>query len=168
MTSDVERRLERLEHIDAARAVQARYAEVIDDWNIDRLDEVFSGDALVIAPGRRIEGLAAIKEWYAAVHREDPSARRHFITNVAVTAVDAGEVTLAAAFIYVAGTDGRSIIGWGRYVDVVAIVSGEARIVSKSIVVDHRGPVDASWGEALVAISTLPGDGPPNGDTPSE
>jgi len=149
MPDDLAERLQRLELIEQARAAQARYAEVIDRWDIDGLAEVFAPDAVLTAPGRRFDGLQAIQGFYRSVVAADPSRRRHFITNVAVVDADDHQVTLAAAFIYVTGTGGLSIIGWGRYVDTFTLVDGQIWITAKDITVDHRGPVEATWGETL-------------------
>ncbi|HEY7627285.1 MAG TPA: nuclear transport factor 2 family protein [Ilumatobacteraceae bacterium] len=150
MTDDLIARLERLEHIERARAVQACYADIIDQWDIDRLGEVFAGDAVLAASNRRFEGLDAIRGFYRDVHSSDPSRRRHFITNVAVVAANAHEVTLAASFIYVAGTDGESSLGWGRYRDTFRRVGDDVLMTGKDITVGYRGPVSASWGAALL------------------
>jgi 3-phenylpropionate/cinnamic acid dioxygenase small subunit len=153
MTSDesVDRRVRRLELVEEARATQARYADLIDAWDVDALGDVFAADAVLTAPGRRFEGLGAIQAFYRDVLHGDPSARRHFLTNVAVLDADTDVVRLGARFIYVAGTEGESIIGWGRYVDTLARCEAGVRIVSKEISVEHRGPVSASWGSTLSA-----------------
>jgi len=146
---DLEATVRRLELIDAARTLQARYAETIDTQAYDRLGEVFAAHAVVTAPGRRHEGLDAIVEFYRSVAKADTSGRRHFITNTQVMAADTQTVSLTGTFIYVAGTAGESVLGWGRYADEFALVDGNLRCVAKDIHVEYRGPVTAGWGVAL-------------------
>jgi len=146
---DLEATVRRLELIEASRTVQARYAETIDAQAYDRLSDVFAPHAVVAAPGRRYEGIDAIVEFYRAVAVADPAGRRHFITNTQVMAADTQTVSLTATFLYVAGTGGDSVLGWGRYTDDFALVDGNLRCVAKDIQVEYRGPVTAGWGAAL-------------------
>lgn len=149
MVDDLAARVARLELIEVARALQARYVEVIDAQAFERLGEVFAPDAVVTAPGRRYAGLDEITGFYASVHTSDPSRRRHFITNVEVEqpAGDHVVVALRSVFLYTAGTGGESIIGWGTYRDRFVGVDGQLRIGAKQIDVEWRGPLSRGWGE---------------------
>jgi hypothetical protein len=150
VTGDLAARVERLELIEAARSLQARYADVIDAQAFGRLGEVFAPDAVVTAPGRRYVGLDAITAFYVEVHASDPSRRRHFVTNLEVdeSGADQGVVALRSVFLYTAGTGGESIIGWGTYRDSFVLVDGWLRIGSKQIEVEWRGPLSPGWGAA--------------------
>ncbi len=138
-------RLQRLENIEAARDLQARYADAVDGADMGALAAVFAPDAVLTAPGRRFEGREQVMDFYRAAAAADPSDRRHFITNVRVVAADATAVTLQAYFLYTAGTEGASILGWGRYVDEFSMVDGGLVMSAKDISIDWRGPVEASW-----------------------
>jgi 3-phenylpropionate/cinnamic acid dioxygenase small subunit len=139
-------RVRRLELIEEARGLLARYAELIDARAVDQLSSIFADDIVLTMPGRRFEGVARVIDFYRDASVNDPSERRHFVTNVHVAASDETAVTLASRFIYTAGTDGESVLGWGRYLDTFATFGAELRLAAKDIVVEHRGPVDATWG----------------------
>jgi 3-phenylpropionate/cinnamic acid dioxygenase small subunit len=139
-------RVHRLELIEDARGLLARYAELIDAQAVDELSSIFADGIVLTMPGRRFEGVASVIGFYREAVASDPSDRRHFVTNVRVAAADETAITLASRFIYTAGTGGESVLGWGRYLDTFALVGSELRLATKDIVVDHRGPVEATWG----------------------
>ena len=151
MSDDLSARLSRLETIEASRDLLAEYAAAVDGQDLDRLARVFAPDAVLTAPGRRFEGVDAIVEFYRTAFADDPSPRRHFVTNVRVDAATATTAALSAYFLYTAGTAAKSILGWGRYTDRYGLVGTDLRMTSKDIVVDFRGPVEATWGAAVTA-----------------
>ena len=147
-------RLARLETIEAARGLLAAYAQLVDDRDVDGLAAIFSRDAVLTASGRPYDGRDAVLDFYRRAFAADPSGRRHFVTNVRVVDASAAMVTLSAYLLFTAGTGGDSVLGWGRYRDRVDVVDGTKLITAKDIVVDHRGPVQATWGPALTGTVT--------------
>jgi uncharacterized protein (TIGR02246 family) len=146
---DLPARLERLETVEAARGLVALYADAVDAQDFDALAGLFAPDAVVTARGRHIEGRDAIVDFYRAVFADDPSTRRHFVTNVRVVDASPTSATLASYFLFFAGSGGESILGWGRYLDRCARFGAHARFSSKDIEVAFRGPVAAAWGAGV-------------------
>jgi uncharacterized protein (TIGR02246 family) len=149
VSDDLDARVQRLEMIEAARSLLAAYADAVDAQDFDALSGLFTPDAVLTAGARRIAGRDAIVEFYRAVFTDDPSTRRHFITNVRVTDASSTDVTLASYFLYLAGTGGESILGWGRYVHRCTRDGQDVRMNTKQIDIGFRGPVAAAWGAAL-------------------
>jgi hypothetical protein len=69
---------------------------------------------------------------------------------VAVVSADDQLVLLRSRFIYTAGTGGESVLGWGRYTDRFGVIDGAVRLTHKDIVVEHRGPIGATWAAAFI------------------
>ena len=69
----------------------ARYGDAIDDRDWERLDEIFTPDAvfdLTAVGGRRLAGLAAIKEFMDG-YAHHPKA--HLMTNISVDETPSGD-----------------------------------------------------------------------------
>ena len=148
--SQLAERVARLETIERARGLIADYAEAVDRQNLAALARVFGPEAVLTTPGRTFEGITAITEFYRTTFADDPSARRHFVTNVRVDDASSTTASFTSYFLYTAGTRGESVLGWGRYTDLFAYLDAdrcELRLASKHIEIDHRGPVAATWAD---------------------
>ena len=152
MSDDLSVRLRRLETIEAARGLVAEYANTVDERDLDRFSRIFSPDAVLSAGDTRHEGIDAIVEFFRTRFASDPTDRRHFVTNVRVVDASPTAATLTSYFLFTAGTNGESVLGWGRYTDRFAPADGELRFVAKHIAVEFRGPVDATWGGVIPGV----------------
>ncbi len=143
--TDVAALLARLETIEVARNLIARYAEIVDAKDPDGFASIFAAEMLLTTPTRRHEGISDVTDYFRGTFESDPTPRRHFISNTHVTADDAEHASARSYFIYTATTAGESIIGWGKYTDRFERVDGELRFASKHIEVEFRGPVTSGW-----------------------
>jgi 3-phenylpropionate/cinnamic acid dioxygenase small subunit len=90
----------------------ARYGDTIDDAQYERLDRVFTADAVFDVNGTLHEGLEAIRHFVEVVARHP---RCHLITNVRVDETDDG-VVVSSRIVSVRPDGVRT----GRYRDHVA------------------------------------------------
>lgn len=154
MNDDLAVRLARMEMAEAARSLVAAYAMAADARDPEAAAALFTDDA-VVAGSRRHEGRDAIFTYYRDAFGVTPCDHRHFITTVRVSELTADEAVVDAYFIHVTASAGTSILGWGRYHDRVRLVDGRALFAEKHIAMDHTGPLDKGWADAMaVAVST--------------
>jgi hypothetical protein len=145
---DIIARLERLELIEAARAVTARYGRVIDAKDVAGLDGVFSHDVVLRLPSGDHRGLDSVREFFARAFT-DQGTRRHFVTNQIAEVTGDDEVRVQSYFLFISADD-RSVIGWGAYDDTVRGRGDGARITDKAIVVDVHTDLQRGWARAPV------------------
>jgi uncharacterized protein (TIGR02246 family) len=129
----LEERLDRLETIEAAREVLARYADACDAQDLDAVVGLFAPDAVLDIPGQPYQGTDEVRAFYQQAWEADPSQKSHFITNVKTRWLGPGRVAVDCYFLYTAAGDATSVLGWGEYQDVVSTAAGPASFERKSI-----------------------------------
>ena len=140
-----EQRLERLEAVEAARWVLARYAEACDAQDLDAIGGLFTLEAELVVPGASFAGRQKIVEFYRQAWTEDPSRKTHFITNVSAHVFQAGLVEVTSYFLYTAAGYNSSVLGWGEYRDEVATSGDRPRFTRKSIAIRRATDVREGW-----------------------
>jgi hypothetical protein len=141
---EITARLERLELIEAAKAVTARYGRVIDAKDVAGLDGVFSDDAVLHLPNAEHRGIDAVRTFFAGAFAAEPGTRRHFIANQIAELIAEDEVRVRSYFFFVSA-DAQSVIGWGAYDDTVRGRGDAARITDKTIAIDVRTDLQRGW-----------------------
>lgn len=137
-------RLERLESIELAREATWRYATAVDTADLELLATAFTEDAVLTTRRGSRQGRDEVVEYYRLA-LADPVDRRHFMANQSATWLEPGRVQLDSYFVYTyAGTD-TSILGWGAYRDIVAVIDGVGLIESKTISVDVHADSRHGW-----------------------
>ncbi len=114
-----------------------RYGDAIDDRDWDRLDEIFTADAvfdMTDLGARRCEGLAAIKE-FMDVEAEHP--RTHMMTNIYVDETPSG-VQLRFRIVALLG---GGLVGTASYYDDVVKTPDGWRVTNR-VVTRRRRPAD--------------------------
>ena len=114
-----------------------RYGDAIDDRDWDRLDEIFTADAvfdMTDLGARRCEGLAAIKE-FMDVEAEHP--RTHTMTNIYVDETPSG-VQLRFRIVALLG---GGLVGTASYYDDVVKTPDGWRVTNR-VVTRRRRPAD--------------------------
>ena len=144
MGDEITTRLERLELIEAAKALSARYGRVIDAKDVAGLDLVFSDDVVLRLPRGDRRGLDAVRAFFAGAFEAEPGTRRHFIANQIADVTGDDEVRVQSYFLFVS-VDTESVIGWGAYDDTVRGRGDAARITDKTIVIDVRTDLQRGW-----------------------
>jgi ketosteroid isomerase-like protein len=140
---DTAARLDRLERIEEAKVVTARYGRVIDAKDVAGLHKVFSDDVVLRLPRGDHRGIDAVRTFFAGVFASEPGTRRHFLANQIVE-VTSDEVRVQSYFFFVSA-DASSVIGWGAYDDIVRGRGDAARIVDKAIVLDVHSDLQRGW-----------------------
>jgi uncharacterized protein (TIGR02246 family) len=128
-------RLDRLETIEAAREVLARYADACDAQDTEAVVSLFAPDAVLDVPDQPYRGAGEIRAFYRQAWEADPSQKSHFITNVKARWLGPGRVAVDCYFLYSAAGDATSVLGWGEYHDVVSTTAGSACFERKSITI---------------------------------
>jgi SnoaL-like domain len=144
---EITARLERLELIEAAKAVTARYGRVIDAKDVAGLDGVFSNEVVLHLPNGERRGIDAVRTFFADAFDAEPGTRRHFIANQIAEVIADDEVLVQSYFLFVSA-DAQSVIGWGAYDDTVRGRGDAARITDKTIVIDVRTDLERGWARA--------------------
>jgi uncharacterized protein (TIGR02246 family) len=146
----VEERLDRLESIEAARSVLARYADACDAQDVGALAELFAEGCELEVPGEVYRGVDQVAAFYRQAFADDPSRKSHFITNIKAEWVEPGRVAVDSYFLYTAAGDTSSVLGWGEYRDVVTTTGKQPAFARKSIII--RRAVDVRIGWALADL----------------
>jgi uncharacterized protein (TIGR02246 family) len=147
----LEERLDRLESIETARALLARYADACDAQDLGALAELFADGCELEVPGQVYRGQDEVVAFFRQAFVDDPSRKTHFITNVKTDWRGAGVVAVDSYFLYTAAGDSSSVLGWGEYHDVITTAGKDPAFASKSISI--RRAVDVRQGWALAAIN---------------
>jgi hypothetical protein len=140
---DITARLDRLELIEAAKAVTARYGRVIDAKDVAGLGGVFSDDVVLHLPSGDRRGIDAVRKFFAGAFAEQ-GMRRHFLANQIAEVTADNEVRVQSYFLFM-GADDHSVIGWGAYDDRVRGRGDAARITDKTIVLDVHTDLQRGW-----------------------
>jgi ketosteroid isomerase-like protein len=147
--AQLERRMERLERIEIAKATAARYARACDTRDANTLADVFTSDVVLRTAGGEQHGIERVTAAYASAFSAT-GRRRHFIVNHIADVDERGDVHLDSYFHFVS-QDGASVLGWGAYHDVVVVADGAGRIREKTILLDVQTTLDAGWATAEAA-----------------
>jgi uncharacterized protein (TIGR02246 family) len=143
--ASIEERIERLESMEAARRLMARYARACDAQDLDGIVELFAPDCELEIPGRTWRGRDEVREFFRRAWADDPSRKSHFITNVECRPREAGSVAVDAYFLYTASGDRSSVIGWGCYADVVDTTAPDPVFARKAMTVTRAADVRDGW-----------------------
>jgi len=141
---DIAARLDRLELIEEAKVLTARYGRVIDTKDIAALHGVFSIDAVLHVPSGDHRGIDAISSFFARAFASEPGTRRHFLANQIVEVTGGDEARVQSYFFFLSA-DVSSVIGWGAYDDIVRGRGDAARIIDKTIVLDVHTDLQRGW-----------------------
>jgi ketosteroid isomerase-like protein len=140
---DITARLERLELIETAKAVTARYGRVIDAKDGAGLAGVFSDDVVLHLPSGDRRGIDAVRKFFTGAFAEQ-GTRRHFLANQIAEVTADNEVRVQSYFLFISADD-HSVIGWGAYDDRVRGMGDAARITDKTIVLDVHTDLQRGW-----------------------
>lgn len=143
--ADVASRLARLEALEAARALLARYARACDASDLAAVTALFSPRCRLEVAGRSWSGVDEIAGFFRQAWSEDPTRKRHFITNIEALEWDGAKVTVEAYFLYTAAGDSSSILGWGEYLDVIDTTGTGPLFEEKSMRVVRAADVREGW-----------------------
>jgi 3-phenylpropionate/cinnamic acid dioxygenase small subunit len=134
-----------------AAELLARYAELIDDGDLDGLGELF-GDAVIEAPDGTViasgsDEVAALYRATTRLHEDGTPGTAHLVTNVIVD-VAPGEpdrLRVRSRFCVLQAVDGFPLqpVVVGRYVDVVARAEDGWRFERRRMIPERWGDTSA-------------------------
>ncbi len=130
-------------------------------WAVDRgtLQEVMSlfHDAcdLILVPGKRYEGRAAVQKWYDGYMQNRMKVLRHLIHNQVIT-LEGDTATSKSYFDAVGDLKGESIVVAGFYEDRLQRVGGAWKFTEKVIRLDFLVPLHEGWGGKKITRSLMP------------
>lgn len=142
------RRVRQLEAADAARSLLARYGWACDDRDLDAVTAMFGEDGRVEVGGRIWVGRQQLAAFFQEAWAADPSDKTHFIVNVSPGELTGGSISVRSTFLYTAAGWSSSVIGWGRYRDVVDVAGPEPVFLNKGMELTWAGDVRQGWAAA--------------------
>jgi hypothetical protein len=104
-----------------ARRLIARYAQLVDDRDVDAAAELFEADGRVIVDGTEHRGRSAVRDWIADVTAALPACQ-HQMTNVVVSYGSKPDTLHAVSdlSLLVKGEQEWAVLAAGRYHDTFA------------------------------------------------
>lgn len=138
------------------REVVHRYCWAVDRGTLQEVLALFDDPCdLVLVPGKRYVGRAAVQKWYDGYMRNRMDVLRHLIHNQVIT-VDGDTATSQSYFDAVGDLKGESIVVGGCYEDVLRRVGGEWKFREKIIRLDFLVPLQEGWGGKKIKRSLVP------------
>ncbi|MCR1786259.1 nuclear transport factor 2 family protein [Nocardioides carbamazepini] len=137
-------RVARLEEAELARNLLHAYAEVLDDPTPEAVAALFTDDGVLSVPAGDFTGHAEVAGFYRD-RLAGASEKRHFIMNVRTRPQGPGLVEIASYFVFTAREPDASGLGWGTYLDLVAVSDGVARFRHKTITPHLATDLTAGW-----------------------
>jgi ketosteroid isomerase-like protein len=141
----VEERLAALEGAEAARVALASYCSAVDAQDLVGVSALLDRAVVLSIGDMTVNGYDDVVKFFRSAFADDQSRKSHFVTNVAPRWLGGDVVHVDAYFLWTAGTDSQSIIGWGTYSDRVKVVDGAGKFTSIEIAIRHMGDIDDGW-----------------------
>jgi ketosteroid isomerase-like protein len=110
---------------------------------------------LVLIPGKRYTGRAAVQKWYDGYMQNRMAALRHLIHNQVIV-LEGDTATSKSYFDAVGELKGESIVVAGFYEDVLRRVEENWRFTEKVIRLDFLVPLQEGWGGKKFKRSLMP------------
>lgn len=149
LSNEMQQRLSELLDREAIRELRLRYSHLLDSGQAERMDEVFTKDALVKVTVGSMQGLSEIKQGLTQAYQDfDTGNRQHFpfvhaIANHEITLIDNDHAKGSCYLLdFVTDRDAAQhpFLLLGHYVDDYVRVDGEWRIA--------RSELDVVWPES--------------------
>ncbi|MDH3307994.1 MAG: nuclear transport factor 2 family protein [Acidimicrobiia bacterium] len=130
--------------METVRGLLASYAEAVDRRDADGLSRLFHSAVELQIGDQTTTGRPAVVDFFEDAFLADPSEKSHFVTNVRTQWLGNESVRADAYFLWTAGEENRSVIGWGTY---QMYASGHDRLLLTRIVIEirHAGAIADGW-----------------------
>jgi len=146
MTEQAEMRLTELVGREQIRELLHRYCWAVDKGSLPDVMALFHDPCtLILAPGKRYEGKAAVQRWYDVYMQNRMEVLRHLIHNQVIT-LNGDTATSKSYFDAVGDLKGESITVAGYYEDTLLRVGAEWKFTEKIIRLDFLTPINEGWG----------------------
>lgn len=151
--SELERRIERLEALEAIRDLDARYCRALDDGDWDTLVSLFTDDGEFVGLSTA-RGHAELRTFFAGLAAAGLTAFWHHVTNLEIT-LDGPDTARARSFLWQPCVqDGVPHIAAGRYIDALRRVDGAWRYTTKQVAFDYFVPLSDGWDHGRFTVAS--------------
>ena len=141
----IEERLAAVEGAESARIILARYAAAVDDQDLGAVSSLLD-HAVVLSIGEiTVDGYKNVVDFLRSAFADDPSRKSHFVTNMVPRWLGDGNVHIDAYFMWTAGEESKSLIGWGTYSNRVKVKDGTGKFTKIEIAIRHMGEIGEGW-----------------------
>ncbi len=138
------------------REVVHRYCWAVDRGTLEEVMALFHNPCdLVLVPGKRYAGRAAVERWYRSYMENRMEVLRHLIHNQVIT-LEGDRATSKSYFDAVGDLKGESIVVAGFYEDRLRRVGEGWKFTEKVIRLDFLVPLQEGWGGKKIKRSLLP------------
>jgi hypothetical protein len=141
----IEERLAAMEGAEAARIALSSYCSAVDAQDLRAMSSLLDRAVVLSIGDLTVEGYDNVVEFFRSAFADDPSRKSHFVTNMVPRWLGRGDVHIDSYFLWTAGADSQSIIGWGTYSDRVKVDNGVGKFTSIEIAIRHVGEIGDGW-----------------------
>ena len=128
------------------REVVHRYCWAVDRGTLQEVMALFHDPCdLVLVPGKKYVGKAAVQKWYDVYMQNRMEVLRHLIHNQVIT-IDGDVASSKSYFDAVGDLKGESIVVAGFYEDKLRRMGGDWKFTEKVIRLDFLVPLQEGWG----------------------
>jgi hypothetical protein len=141
----IEERLAALEGAEAARNLLAKYAAAVDAQDLKAISSLLDRTVALSAGEMTVEGYENVVDFFKSAFATDPSEKSHFVTNMTPRWLGDSTVSIDAYFLWTAGEQSKSIIGWGTYSTRVKVKDGVGKFTKIVLTIRHMGEIGEGW-----------------------
>lgn len=141
----IEGRLAALEGAEVARVILADYAAAVDAQDLAAVSSLLDRGVVLSIGEMTVGGYENVVEFFRSAFADDPSRKSHFVTNMEPRWLGSGDVHIDAYFLWTAGEESKSIIGWGTYSNEVKVNEGVGKFTKIEITIRHMGEIGEGW-----------------------
>ena len=158
MTEGPEAVLKELVDREKIRELVHIYCWAVDRGTLPQVMALFDDPSdLVLVPGKRYAGKAAVQKWYDVYIQNRMEVLRHLIHNQVIT-LNGDTAVSKSYFDAVGDLKGESIVAAGFYEDTLRQVGGEWKFTQKVIRLDFLGPLREGWAGKRIKTNLVPPD----------
>jgi len=141
--SDLERRLRRLEDLEAVRALDAQYCRALDDGDWPTLVDLFVDDGEFVGLSSA-RGHVELLTFFAGLAGTGLTAFWHHVSNLEI-ALDGDHAQVRSFLWQPCVLAGAPHVAGGRYYDELVRTGGAWRYCRKQVVFDYFAPLADGW-----------------------
>lgn len=141
----IEERLAALEGAEVARSLLAKYAAAVDAQDLRAVSSLLNRAVTLSAGEMTVEGYEDVVDFFRSAFADDPSQKSHFVTNMTPRWLGGGTLNIDAYFLWTAGEESKSIIGWGTYSMQLTVRDGTGKFTKIGLTIRHMGEIGEGW-----------------------
>ena len=150
--------LQQLVDREEIRDLVHRYCWAVDRGTLPEVMTLFHDPCdLVLVPGKRYTGRAAVQKWYDGYMQNRMAVLRHLIHNQVMT-IEGDTATSKSYFDAVGELKGESIVVAGFYEDTLRRMGGRWKFTEKVIRLDFLVPLQEGWGGKKFKRNLMPSE----------